>query len=1153
MFVACAEEELVKVENSSQQTMEEVVGANLVGTGISINAYMGNSDSQTRYADGNNGWGEGDVVGLGWLIGEGLSVGDAQSPSKKPGGSVLYANHMFDTEDSGNTWSTKGNVYEGWYYAYYPWAYMKKAGSQNFYVLNPDMKGAGVPLHQSQSLYMSNNQFISEADLDHETNTVDKSFKMHQAVKFIQVTATPQAGSPFEKGEKLSHLDITSIKISADQNVFTTKAVLYGKSLPVNVDYPENATAEQKKEVDIQNLKNFRAAYSSVVVSSEKSNSIERNVAKAGVKVSTNDGNQKNVNFYMNVLPAKLALAKENITIEVTTSASKFVIKYANTPSATNKKAIEDFVAAFAKDGSLSTILDVDAEGNPANLKNLKLAIELCGEDYTTDFSAIDSYEKWAAAVNEVEVLGLQNEEFTITGDIEFTDNVLMPTNDGFTKLTVTTPADAAKKIVLKGEHTGLPANLDVQAVDVVVEGTLLEAHTITPKSITNNGIIEVSAGSVKLNENTGKYEVFTNTVSNVINNGTIKLGEYAEVEKVTNNKRIEVVYGSFVTELSGDGQIAYMVKPEDKQDPNRVQRVINESNQEGAAQVNTLVFNALNDDKTANISEFDFTYVSEANAGKYDPYLGTTGNSNAEPLVWDGLEEVSLEIDGVNVYSSKKDQTITVDNVTLANADLGQNISVDGNLTITEGDVKVITNGSIGKDLIIENGSVEVNVADIVGALNITTGNGTITSADGIGSVTIAAGNYTVNAETIEGAVVATGENYFNVSVFNGAVTMTNTSSSNVIAIDGAAFESNVTLTGTYGLVNTTVKGDLTINGGTENAPVKLLNVEVKGNLTVKGGYVVANNVNVTGDLTVEAGTYVNNAEGDTNIANIVVKSGATLNANNDVYVQTIAVYGTVKVATGKTIWYTVPTKEGGYIQEGTTTGRVKSTNEYAETVAYNLENGKDVTLETDIELTEGLAISKDVTLDLNGKTLKNVATDNGWITSNAKLTIKNGSMSFDGTAVYAQSGELNLIDCDIIQTGTTGGDGVYVSKDATVVISECSIEATGENVDPDDVCYGIGVVGGNVTVKNSTVKGFHGGITAHSNSVLNIDGGKFIGTVWHGLNIQETGVTVALSNKPEFDGKAGDVQVYLTTATINGVTFDAGIYTQEEVYEKL
>ena len=196
-------------------------------------------------------------------------------------------------------------------------------------------------------------------------------------------------------------------------------------------------------------------------------------------------------------------------------------------------------------------------------------------------------------------------------------------------------------------------------------------------------------------------------------------------------------------------------------------------------------------------------------------------------------------------------------------------------------------------------------------------------------------------------------------------------------------------------------------------------------------------------------------------------------------------------------------------------------------------------------------MVIEKDITIDLNGKTLKNVATDNGWITSNAKLTIKNGSMSFDGTAVWAQSGELNLIDCDIIQTGTTGGNAVYVSEGVTAVISECSIEATGKNGNATAVWYGIGVVGGNVTVKNSTVNGFHGGITALSNSVLNIDGGEFIGTYWHGLNIYDAEVT--LSNEPEFDGKAGDVQVYQTTATINGVTFDAGIYTQDQVYDKL
>ena len=214
----------------------------------------------------------------------------------------------------------------------------------------------------------------------------------------------------------------------------------------------------------------------------------------------------------------------------------------------------------------------------------------------------------------------------------------------------------------------------------------------------------------------------------------------------------------------------------------------------------------------------------------------------------------------------------------------------------------------------------------------------------------------------------------------------------------------------------------------------------------------------------------------------------------------------------------------------------------------------GGEVKLGANVTLSAGLEISNNVTLDLNGKTLTSTATNNGWITNTGTLTIKNGSMSFDGTAVWANGGELNLIGCEITERGTTGGDCVYVSNNAEVVINECSIEATGTNEDPDDVWYGIGVVGGNVTVTSTTVQGFHGGITAHSNSILNIDGGTFVGTYWHGLNIQEVGVTVDLNNNPEFEGlNDKDVQVYQKTATINNVTFEAGIYTQEQVYEKL
>ena len=151
LLAACSQEELVESNNIPQQ-MEEIVGAKLVGSDVSMNVSMGSSSSSSRFAEGLAGWDDSDVVGLGWLV-NGDVRNDVQSESKLPSTSNLYAKHMYNYSKTDKVWTAKGNLYEGWYFAYYPWSYEKKAGELKYYTMNPDMIGSGEPYHQSQSLY----------------------------------------------------------------------------------------------------------------------------------------------------------------------------------------------------------------------------------------------------------------------------------------------------------------------------------------------------------------------------------------------------------------------------------------------------------------------------------------------------------------------------------------------------------------------------------------------------------------------------------------------------------------------------------------------------------------------------------------------------------------------------------------------------------------------------------------------------------------------------------------------------------------------------------------------------------------------------------------------------------------------------------------
>ena len=1063
MFAACAEEEIVKVDNTAQE-MKEVVGANLIGSNLSMNAYFDGAESHTRYADGNQGWGEGDEVGLGWLICKDLQPNDTQKPSVEPGSSYLWANHMFDTQDNGETWSTKGNVYEGWYFAYYPWSYEKKVGSPKKVMLNPAMVGKGSALHMSQSLYLSNNQFLSMDDA--ENGKLEKAFEMYQAVKFIQIK-TNGTGN-FAEGGKFQDLAIEEIKITnkAGGEVFATEAVLYGKNLPVKVEYPEDATADDKAAVKAQNLANFRNAYSSIVVATKKSSTLSRNVAKAGHTVSA-----EKAYTYLNVIPEVKSLNPADIEIEIACQGAKFVIDYAKT-NQNNKDAIDAFVNAFQKGGVLSTINEKDEEGNPVRqLSVLKLNLDLTGDDFVVDFSAISDIDEWNTAVNWVNDLGRTSATFMIDGDIVFENEVNMPTVDGFTTLTVlNADSENPKNIVLTGEHVGLVSKLNVEAVDVVNEGKLTNAESIKSKSLTNNGTIVVSAGTIV---GEGKEAVVTkNVLYNVVNNGTIKLSEYAEVNGGTNNGLIEVVYGAFVDGLAttSTGKISYMVKPADKVDPFRVKRVINDYNAKGAARVNTLVFKAKNEDETDNITSFDFTYTNPGNLGTYDPYEGVIGGKDDEELTWDGvIEQVDLDIDGVNVYSSKG--TITVNDVTLANANLVQNVVVGGNLTINEGKVNVVSTiggnltivkgeanveAAIGGNVTVEKDVVEANIKTTqIGALAIKAGRGTITAESTIASVNIEAGNYTVNANTINGDVNATGENYFNVATFKGNVTLNNTSST-AIAFNDAKFEKDVNLKGTYGLVNTTINGDLTIDGD-----VKVANVTVGGDVLVKNGTVTVNNANIKGDLIVEAGSYTLSADEYTTIKNIVVEKGAALTANSDVYVNTIAVYGHVVVASGKVIWFTVPVKQNGYIQEGITQGKVLPSSMTVDGDNYTISGADGM---------EALAALVNAGTSFAGKT----------ITLSEDIDLKDiewepigtSDKPFMGTFDGANKSIKNLV----IDNGTTNNTGLfgYVAGSKTAKIEVKNVVLENVSVKGGWRTGGlIGTCGNHTTVENITVKG--------------------------------------------------------------------------------
>ena len=528
-----------------------------------------------------------------------------------------------------------------------------------------------------------------------------------------------------------------------------------------------------------------------------------------------------------------------------------------------------------------------------------------------------------------------------------------------------------------------------------------------------------------------------------VTNLGTIELHKYAKVTNVDNaGGRINVIYGSFV-ELQADdkaGEIAYQVKEADVKKPSRIQNVINtaDNSADRYALVNILVFDTVN-----GIADFDFTLAKSAVDSDEDPYNPTEG-SDADTYTFDGIEKVSLEINGVNVKSSTK--PVCVKNVTIKNADLGEGVAVDG-------------------DLNIEGGNVNVTTGHINGALNITAGQGTITS-ETIASVNIESGAFTINAETIEGNVTATGENYFNVETIKGNVVLTNNSTT-VTHIEGATIEGDVTLNGNFDLRGVTIKGDLTLNKGT----------------------VKANNINIEQTLTVKAGAEFVISGNDAKITHI--DNYGTLTANVNVYTETVEIFKGSKavVAENKTIWYNTPSYgEYGYTQEGLTNGSIlyrnlayiKNAEELAAVLTSNTQK-IDVLLTEDIDLPIanlgsqtggsgeyklGGEATETININLNGNKLN--ITTTYWSAIGAKnddatITIKNGTMTSSQATGTWNSYDVTFANCNYVIENvifdkavafTNANKSVEMNK---VVINETHdyyaiwISAKGQNVKID------------------------------------------------------------------------------------------------------
>ena len=372
--------------------------------------------------------------------------------------------------------------------------------------------------------------------------------------------------------------------------------------------------------------------------------------------------------------------------------------------------------------------------------------------------------------------------------------------------------------------------------------------------------------------------------------------------------------------------------------------------------------------------------------------------------------ETVTLLTDATEDVAISKSITLDMGGKTLTNTNAGKaTISVQGGtVTVKNGNVV----GGIGyyNIEVTKDSNANLTLADVTA----TAGNTGSAMIDNYGTLTVTSGTYTGGLDTVKNEPNA------KLTITGGAFTLTKGTSK---GFTGVVFN----------------YGDLTISGGEfiqsdKSAPYGQAQVVH----TDKGGNAVPSTV-------ISGGTFKNLCTRgtawtvrETNAANGATRvSGGAFNKS---------------ITEGYCADGFIPTKnaDGTYgVKEGHYVAQVGS--KKYETLADAIRlaaKGKTITLLTDVEQNTQLTINKNITLDLNGKTIKN--TQDIWgDNANAILSITNGAkvtITGDGT-IDAKENDCYTIN--VVKGDLTIENGTFYGNVSVVQVEEGTLSVKGGTFD--------------------------------------------------------------------------------------------------------
>lgn len=372
--------------------------------------------------------------------------------------------------------------------------------------------------------------------------------------------------------------------------------------------------------------------------------------------------------------------------------------------------------------------------------------------------------------------------------------------------------------------------------------------------------------------------------------------------------------------------------------------------------------------------------------------------------------ETVTLLADATEDVAINKSVTLDLHGKTLTNTNAGKaTISVQGG-TVTVKNGNVVGGTGYYNIEVTKDSNTNLTLADVIA----TAGNAGSAMIDNYGTLTVTSGTYTGGLDTVKNEPNA------KLTITGGAFTLTKGTSK---GFSGVVFN----------------YGDLTISGGEfiqsdKSAPygqAQVVHTDKSGNTapsTVISGGTFKNLCTRSTAWTVRE---TNAANGATQVSGGAFNKSITEGYCADGFIPTKNADGTYGV------------KEGYYVaQVG---------NKKYETLADAIRlaaKGKTITLLTDVEQNTQLTINKNITLDLNGKTIKN--TQDIWgDNANAILSITNGAkVTITGNGTI-DAKENDCYTINVVKGDLTIENGTFYGNVSVVQVEEGTLSVKGGTFD--------------------------------------------------------------------------------------------------------